>query len=333
MEPWLSRMLDRVVIRKVIFDLGKRVHDPGKLQGAPSFNAFFREPKIHSVSPVFRRGKDSQHLDFSFDSPVQSGCLENDITRGRLFRGCCRGRQHGAIVMLHGWVASSYFQFARIARTVSQWGYDVYLLQLPYHIERSFPGTHSGEFALSADLNRSLAAMQQTVCEVRALTHWIRKTQGLSTGVIGFSYGGWLAGLTACAESELDFAILTIPVVGVDHVLWESPIGKNIKRDLLKFQVSGTEWKQALSVTELMHLQPAFAPERIGIIVARYDVFIPFELSREFMFRWPKSQRTICPNGHIDILFSQRMLWNMRKMLEGFRKGSSKFAGGKDMKT
>ena len=56
-------------------------------------------------------------------------------------------------------------------------------------------------------------AMAQNVAEIRALTGWLLDEGCPSVGLLGFSFGGWLAGLTACSDARIACAVLTVPGV------------------------------------------------------------------------------------------------------------------------
>src|SRR5438045_2286743 len=49
--------------------------------------------------------------------------------------------------------------------------------------------------------------------EIRALTGWLLDEGCPSVGLLGFSFGGWLAGLTACSDARITCAVLTVPGV------------------------------------------------------------------------------------------------------------------------
>ena len=53
----------------------------------------------------------------------------------------------------------------------------------------------------------------QGVAEIRALTGWLLDEGCPSVGLMGFSFGGWLAGLTACSDARIASAVLTVPGV------------------------------------------------------------------------------------------------------------------------
>ena len=59
-------------------------------------------------------------------------------------------------------------------------------------------------------------SMAQNVAEIRALTGWLLDEGCPSVGLLGFSFGGWTAGLTACSDARIACAVLTVPAVRIN---------------------------------------------------------------------------------------------------------------------
>ena len=62
-------------------------------------------------------------------------------------------------------------------------------------------------------------AMAQNVAEIRALIGWLLDEGCPSVGLLGISFGGWLAGLTACSDARIACSVLTVPG-GAHEVFW-----------------------------------------------------------------------------------------------------------------
>src|SRR6266566_1796572 len=80
-------------------------------------------------------------------------------------------------------------------------------LVAPYHLQRR------PRRPFELDCLEFARAMAQNVAEIRALTGWLLDEGCPSVGLLGFSFGGWLAGLTACSDSRIACAVLTVPAV------------------------------------------------------------------------------------------------------------------------
>jgi pimeloyl-ACP methyl ester carboxylesterase len=155
---------------------------------------------------------------FRFPTPRPSDGEENNIVHGRLYRCAPRWQERPVIVLLDGSPAVGYHTaFPLIARRFNRAGFNVVPLVAPYQLQRR-PRQPIDENCLEF-----ARAMAQNVAEIRALTGWLLAEGCLSVGLLGFSFGGWLAGLTACSDTRIACAVLTVPAVRMTRsipVVW-----------------------------------------------------------------------------------------------------------------
>src|SRR6267142_4286174 len=145
---------------------------------------------------------------FKFSTPRPSKVEENNIVYGRLYRCAERWQERPVIILLDGSPALGYHSaFPLLARRFNRAGFNVATLVAPYHLQRR-PRRHIEENCL--ELAWEIA---QGVAEIRALTGWLLDEGCPSVGLLGVSFGGWLAGLTACSDARIACAVLTVPGV------------------------------------------------------------------------------------------------------------------------
>ena len=145
---------------------------------------------------------------FRFPTPRPSEDEENNIVYGRLYRCAERWRERPVIILLDGSPAFGYHTgLPWIARRFNRAGFNAALLVAPYQLQRR-PRRPIEENCLEF-----ARAMAQNVAEIRALTGWLLGEGCPSVGLLGFSFGGWTAGLTACSDRRIDCAVLTVPGV------------------------------------------------------------------------------------------------------------------------
>src|SRR6266498_2362179 len=131
-----------------------------------------------------------------------------NIVYGRLYRCAERWRERPVIILLDGYPPVGYHSaFPLLARRVNRAGFNVATLVAPYALQRR-PRRPIEENCLEF-----AQAMAQNVAEIRALTGWLLDEGCPSVALLGFSYGGWLAGLTACSDARIACAVLTVPAV------------------------------------------------------------------------------------------------------------------------
>jgi pimeloyl-ACP methyl ester carboxylesterase len=145
---------------------------------------------------------------FKFSTPRPGKVEENNIVYGRLYRCAERWQERPVIVLLDGKPAVGYHTaFPLLARRFNRAGFNVATLVAPYDLQRR-PRRPIEWNCL--DLAQAIA---QNVAEIRALTGWLLAEGCSSVGLLGFSFGGWVAGLTACSDARIASVVLTVPAV------------------------------------------------------------------------------------------------------------------------
>jgi pimeloyl-ACP methyl ester carboxylesterase len=141
--------------------------------------------------------------------------------------------------------------------------------------------------------------MAQNVAEIRALTGWLRNEGCPSVGLVGFSFGGWLAGLTASSDTRIAAAVLAVPAVRVTHsqpVVWRR----------------AREWLQALRPAQeaidttrlnLLLSTPVIPKENILLIEGIHDLFAQRQPIEDLWQKWRQPEIWRLPHGHISALF------------------------------
>jgi pimeloyl-ACP methyl ester carboxylesterase len=154
----------------------------------------------------------SSGLHFHFPTPQPCAFTENNVVSGRLYRCAPRWQERPVIVLLHG-AGDSFgyrFRYPMIARRCNRAGFNAATLVAPYHFQRRprQPGALSWpNYLLVAQ------ATAQAVAEIRALTGWLLQEGCPAIALWGYSFGGWIAGLTACHDARLASLVLAAPRV------------------------------------------------------------------------------------------------------------------------
>ena len=155
---------------------------------------------------------------FKFPTPRPSQDEENNIVYGRLYRCAERWQERPVIILLDGAFAIGYHTaLPLLARRINQAGFNAAALVAPYNLERR-PRRPIEENCLEFAQETA-----QNIAEIRALTGWLLDAGCPAVGLVGFSQGGWLAGLTACCDTRIACAVLTVPRVGMkcsQPVVW-----------------------------------------------------------------------------------------------------------------
>ena len=114
------------------------------------------------------------------------------------------------IILLDGAPSLGYHTVLPLmARRFNRAGFNAALLVAPYQLRRR-PRRPIEEIGLQFAL-----LVAQYVAEIRALTGWLLNEGCPSVSLLGCSFGGWAAGLTACSDARIACAVLIVPRVGM----------------------------------------------------------------------------------------------------------------------
>jgi dienelactone hydrolase len=227
---------------------------------------------------------------FKFATPRPSQDEENNIAYGRLYRCAQRWQERRVIILLDGNPSVGYHTaFPLLARRFNRAGFNVVTLIAAYHLQRR------PRRPFERNCLEFARVMAQNVAEIRALTGWLLKEGCPYVGLLGFSFGGWLAGLSACSDARIACAVLAVPAVRVAHsqpVVW-----RRVKEALQALRPA----QEAMDTTRLNLIlsKPAIPKENILLIEGIYDLFAERQPIEEVWQKWQEPEIWRLPHGHI----------------------------------
>ena len=233
---------------------------------------------------------------FTFPTPRPSEDGENNIVYGRLYRCAERWQERPVIILLHGYPPVGYHTaFPWLARRFNRAGFNVATLVAPYNLKRR-PRRPVEENCL--EFARTMA---QNVAEIRALTGWLLDEGCPSVGLLSFSFGGWVAGLTACSDARIAAVVLNPPAVAF-RMFSSPPV---VWRRVRKSRQALGPAQEAMDTTRLNLIlsTPVIAKENILLIEGIYDLFGDPQLIEELWQKWEQPEIWRLPHGHISALF------------------------------
>lgn len=242
------------------------------------------------------RGKYADFLRFT--SPVRTPYPENNLANARWFPA--RGRK--ALVLLPHW-NSDALAYSSLCRVLNWLGIAVLRLSMPYHDVRRPAEIRRADFAVSANIGRTLDACRQGVVDVRCCLDWLQQQGYNRLGIVGTSLGSCHAFLAAAHDPRIRVAAFNHASTYVADVVWHGQSTRHIRQGLephLDVDRLRALWR-AISP---MSYFPQFArwPKKSLIIYAKYDMtFLP-ELSREAVQEFARHgidhKVVVLPCGH-----------------------------------
>lgn len=259
---------------------------------------------------------------FKFSSETETECEKNNAVRGRIFEA--RQKHGGAaapcFIILHGWREPGAFTpwHWLLGLLLARLGINNVIMTLPWHGRRKPEGAADGDLMLCGDMQRSVNSVKQAVGDARSLVTWARTLFTGKIGVGGFSLGGFITGIVACADNRIDFAVPIIASGDMAAGMWDSPVAKVITRDLAACGVTEQILCDNWRIMSAVNFTPALPPEKIQLIAGEYDILIPVGNVIKLHEKWRGSLLKLLPCGHVSIFLCSRTLV---KTIAGFING------------
>ena len=235
--------------------------------------AFFNRP-TDSDSGFRRHG---EWLEFPSD--VLTDIPENNLVWAKVTEG---GASKRVLVIFHHWNARSWNN--QIASFFARRGITVVELAMPYHFQRSRPGSLYADYMLSPNLGRTLQAVRQGVLDGRKLLGWLRSDGYRDISVLGMSLGSWVAGSVAAHDSAVSKASLFLTAGSLADMVWTGRATRSI-RNSLEPEIDLLELRRAWGPLNLENYAHKLARRelKIQIVLAKRDKVVLPEISEEFL--------------------------------------------------
>jgi dienelactone hydrolase len=227
---------------------------------------------------------------FKFPTPRPCKVEENNIVHGRLYRCAERWQERPVIILLDGNPPLGYnTAFPLLALRFNWAGFNAAALVAPYHLQRR------PRQPIEWDCLEFARVMAQNVAEIRALVGWLLNEGCPSVALLGFSFGGWLAGLTACSDARIGAAVLTVP--GVRLSCSQPVVWRRVRETLQALRPA----QEAMDTTRLNLIlsTPLIPKENILLIEGMHDLFAEAQSIEELWQKWQQPEIWRLPHGHV----------------------------------
>ncbi|HWZ83744.1 MAG TPA: alpha/beta hydrolase family protein [Terriglobales bacterium] len=269
-----------------------------------------REVQVFSTrevpDPKLEARVQGTHADFlRFTSPVRTPYPENDLANARWFPAPQKGKDaksRRAVVLLPHWNADA-LAYNSLCRALNWMGISVLRLSLPHHDIRRPKEIHRADYAVSANIGRTMDAMRQGVIDVRCCLDWL-ETQGYNQfGILGTSLGSCYAFIATAHDRRISVAAFNHASTYVADVVWHGQSTRHVREGLepaIQLDDLRQVWR---AVSPMVYFDKFSRWRRKSLIVyARYDLtFLP-ELSEavvdEFARHRLDHKVVILPCGH-----------------------------------
>lgn len=237
--------------------------------------AFFDEPTESNQS--FQRNDDW----LKFPSDISTEIEQNNVVFAKITES---GSLDQAMVIFHHWNATAWNR--QIASFFSRRGTTVVEIAMPYHFERSRPGSEYADYMLSPNLGRTIQSVRQAVLDGRKLIHWLKREGYRDISVLGMSLGSWIAGLIAAHDVVVSKASLFLTAGSLADMVWTGRATRAIRYSL-EPEIDLPDLKRAWGPLNLENYAHSLARPGLDlhVVLAKRDKVVLPELSQRFMQR------------------------------------------------
>jgi pimeloyl-ACP methyl ester carboxylesterase len=242
------------------------------------------------------RGRYAKFLRFT--SPVRTPYAENNLVNARWFPA--KGRR--AVVLLPHWNADA-IAYTSLCKVLNLLGISVLRLSMPYHDIRMPAETSRADYAVSANIGRTLDAVRQGVIDIRCCLDWLERQGFRQLGLAGTSLGSCYAFIAAAHDPRVRVAAFNHASTYFADVVWHGQTTRHIRRGV-EAEIDMERLRQVwLAISPIVYFKMFARYSRKSLIIyADYDLtFLP-EFSRQVVAEFARHHLdhkvVVLPCGH-----------------------------------
>jgi Alpha/beta hydrolase domain containing 18 len=235
-----------------------------------------------------------------FQSAVESPFAENNTVRARWFPA--RSLNRKAVVVLPHW-NSKLPQHNALCAGLQRLNISALRLSLPYHDSRTPAGLARADYAVSANICRTIDATRQAVIDARSCVDWLEQQGFTQIGIVGTSLGSCYAFLASAHDTRIGVNVFNHCSTYFADPVWEGLSTRHIRESLESSVDLPTLRKLWLAISPPSYwAQFTEKKKRSKFIYSRFDTTFPVHLSREVIrgareHQWNHDVRVL-PCGH-----------------------------------
>ncbi|MHB0967244.1 MAG: abhydrolase domain-containing 18 [Chloroflexi bacterium] len=244
---------------------------------------------------------------FTFPSPYTSPHPTNNIVHGLADLRANR-KSRGALILVHGYMMSSFAPLRLFAELVAKHGVDIYYLSLPYHMQRAPLGTWSGQYSLSSDVVRSIESFRQGVMDVRALINWIQREARQPVFLAGMSLGAFTCSMASVVDARPAGLISLLGGADLSDIVFAGNSFYLIRQSLLKHGIQHADLEQYWAGISPGNFRSRLPRENIVMVAGEHDPIITPQNAARLWRAWDEPDITWLPCGHASLsLYARRV--------------------------
>ncbi|MHB8302027.1 MAG: alpha/beta hydrolase family protein [Acidobacteriaceae bacterium] len=265
------------------------------------------------------KGKLEKAQFLRFTSPVRTPYPENDQVNARWYPAPSEKqvgsplRPKQAIIVMPQWNADAFSHNA-LCSIFNRFGVSALRLSKPFHDIRRPAELERSDYAVSANIGRTIASCRQAVVDIRSCVDWLEQQGYEQFGVLGTSLGSCYAFIASAFDARLRVNAFNHASTWVGEVVWTGQSTRHVRAACEQAGLTQSDLRRLWSGISPMVYMDRFAgtaPEQqasiwpkklVRVIYAPYDLTFLREFSedvlRQFSQRGMDFDAKILPCGH-----------------------------------
>ncbi len=227
-----------------------------------------------------------------FTSPERTPYPENDLVNARWYPAPAHKdpkRPKQAIVVIPQWNADG-FSHNSLCTIFNKMGISALRLSQPYHDIRRPAELERSDYAVSANIGRTLSACRQAVVDIRCCLDWLEEQGYEHFGVLGTSLGSCYAFLASAHDPRLRVNAFNHASTAFGDVVWAGQSTRHIQQALADAGLSQERIRDLwAAVSPCSYYDKIVSPEADGalkkvlVVYANYDLTFPLKYSLQVL--------------------------------------------------
>ena len=246
-----------------------------------------------------------------FTSPERTPYPENDLVNARWYPAPAHKdpkRPKQAIVVMPQWNADG-FAHNSLCTIFNKMGISALRLSKPYHDIRRPVELERSDYAVSANVGRTLSACRQAVVDIRCCLDWLQEQGYEHFGVLGTSLGSCYGFLASAHDERLRVNAFNHASTSFGDVVWAGQSTRHIRQAIEEAGMTQERLRALWGAVSPVNFFSQIAGEeangpgkKILLVYANYDLTFPLKYSLEVVeaFKQHKVnfEPRVLPCGH-----------------------------------
>ena len=225
-----------------------------------------------------------------FTSPERTPHPENDQVNARWYPAPAHKdpkRPKQAIIVMPQWNADAFSHNA-LCGAFNKFGVSALRLSKPYHDIRRPAELERSDYAVSANIGRTISACRQAVVDIRCCLDWLEEQGYEHFGVLGTSLGSCYAFLASAHDKRLRVNAFNHASTAFGDVVWAGQSTRHIRQGLEEAGLTQERLRALWSAVSPVNYFDRMASaevdglaKKILLVYAEYDLTFPRQYSLE----------------------------------------------------